>query len=154
MEKQFIKERIDDKIREVETFVEELAQIKPLSLEEYKANFEKRAACERYAEKIPEALSDVAFLAIGYLGLAEPKSDKEAFEILAASKVISPQQANRLQDAKGMRNIIAHEYGKVNDEIVFEAIATELERDVQEFLKSITAKLEEKQKQETAKLCS
>ena len=36
-----------------------------------------------------------------------------------------------------MRNIIAHEYGKIDDKIVFEAITEELERDVKEFIKKV-----------------
>ncbi|MEK6825482.1 MAG: DUF86 domain-containing protein [Nanoarchaeota archaeon] len=137
MEKQFIKERIEDKMKEIEKYVEELSQIKPHSLDEYRENFEKKAACERYAEKIPEALTDLAFLAIKYSAYSQPKNDKESFEILSLNKVITPKLAERLQDAKGMRNIIAHEYGKVSDEIVFEAISSELEADASQFLKAI-----------------
>ena len=36
-----------------------------------------------------------------------------------------------------MRNILAHEHGEVNDEIVFDAINDELEFDVKGFIKSI-----------------
>jgi len=36
-----------------------------------------------------------------------------------------------------MRNIIVHEYGKVDDELVFEAISEKLEQDVKEFIKAI-----------------
>jgi len=36
-----------------------------------------------------------------------------------------------------MRNIIAHEYGEIDDEIVFNAITEELIKDVGEFIKGI-----------------
>ena len=36
-----------------------------------------------------------------------------------------------------MRNIIAHEYGKIDDRIVFNSITKELRSDVIEFLTSI-----------------
>jgi uncharacterized protein YutE (UPF0331/DUF86 family) len=35
------------------------------------------------------------------------------------------------------RNILAHEYGEVDDEIVFNSIKDELEKDVKGFIKSI-----------------
>ncbi len=36
-----------------------------------------------------------------------------------------------------MRNVIAHEYGKINDELVFEAVSSELIQDVGAFLEKI-----------------
>ena len=77
----------------------------------------------------------MAFLVIKENGLKSPEEDKEAFDIIAKGKIISETLATRLKDAKGMRNIIAHEYGKIDDKIVFEAITEELERDVKEFIK-------------------
>ena len=52
-------------------------------------------------------------------------------------KIITEKIANKLKDAKGMRNIIAHDYGSVDDEIVFESITFELIKDVNEFLREI-----------------
>ncbi len=37
-----------------------------------------------------------------------------------------------------MRNIIAHRYGEVDDELVFAAIKEELERDAQAFILSLS----------------
>lgn len=36
-----------------------------------------------------------------------------------------------------MRNIISHQYGNVDNKIVFETITEELEKDVREFIKCI-----------------
>ena len=36
-----------------------------------------------------------------------------------------------------MRNIIAHEYGEINNELIFESIKNELIKDVSEFIKYI-----------------
>lgn len=142
MEKQFIKERIDEKVTELKNYLDELSKIKPSSFEQYQENFEKKAACERYAEKIPEAIVDLAILVIRYLNLPAPKDDKNTFEILAQNNIISQELSKSLQDAKGMRNIIAHEYGKVDDEIVFDAISSELEDDTNKFLENTRRILE------------
>ena len=42
-----------------------------------------------------------------------------------------------VKEAKGMRNIIAHDYGKVDDEIVFNVINEELIKDVANFINFI-----------------
>jgi len=48
--------------------------------------------------------------------------------------IISERLGEKLKDAKRMRNILAHEYGAVDDEVVFQAISEELSDDVTEFL--------------------
>lgn len=126
--------RINDKITEISRFLEELEKIAPSSLEEYKPSLEKKAACERYAEKIVEAATDLAFLIIKLKKLRMPEDDIDSFNILMENDVISKDLAAKLKNAKGMKNIISHQYGKIDDEIVFESIKKELDRDVKDFI--------------------
>jgi len=114
--------RLRDKIEEIEDYLSELHEIGPQSFQDYVCDLKTKAACERYFEKIIEAVVDLAFLLIKDKGFKIPEEDKEAFDILAREGTISRELAGKLKDAKGMRNIIAHEYGKVADRIVFEAI--------------------------------
>ena len=132
--------RINEKIDEITELIEQFRSIVPSNLDEYKSNLEKRAACERYFEKIVEAVVDLAFLFIKFKKLKIPQDDADAFNILLDNKIIDNNLSVRLKDAKGMRNIIAHEYGKIDDEIVFEAITKELEKDVRDFIKNIKGK--------------
>ncbi len=127
-------EKIKDKVEEIETYLEELESIIPSDFEAYEQDFKSKAACERYFEKIIEAVVDLAFLVIKDKKLKTAEDDKGAFDILAESKIIQKELAERLKDAKGMRNILAHEYGAVDDSIVFDAITGELEKDVREFI--------------------
>jgi len=129
--------RIKDKLEEIEKYLSELEEIMPHSFKEYKEEFKTKAACERYFEKIIEAAVDLAFLIIKDKGLKTPEEDKEAFDILSSENIISKELAKKLKDAKGMRNIIAHEYGKIDDEIVFHAITEELEKDITDFINHI-----------------
>lgn len=129
--------RINDKIKEIENYLSELIEITPENFQEYMHDFKTKAACERYFEKIIETVIDLAFLIIKDKRFELPEEDKETFDILAKEKIISKKLAEKLKDAKGMRNIIAHKYGKIDDEIVFESITEELEKDVKEFIKKI-----------------
>jgi len=129
--------RINDKIREIEDYLSELKEIMPESFHDYKTDLKTRAACERYFEKIIEAVIDLAFLIIRDKGYKIPEEYKEAFDILANEKIIPQELSIRLKEAKGMRNIIAHEYGKTDDELIFHSITQELESDVSELIKSI-----------------
>ncbi|MBI2139232.1 DUF86 domain-containing protein, partial [Candidatus Woesearchaeota archaeon] len=49
--------------------------------------------------------------------------------------------SERLKDAKRMRNILAHEYGEVDDEIIFHAVKEEMPRDIKEFISLIKKSL-------------
>lgn len=103
----------------------------------YIKDIRTKAACERYFEKIITAVVDLAFLIIKDKGLRLPEEDKEAFEILANEEIIPKELSKRLKEAKGMRNIIAHKYGTVDNEIVFEAVTKEIERDVSKFIEEV-----------------
>ena len=129
--------RILDKIKEIEDYLSELEDIIPNSFQKYENDFKTRAACERYFEKIIEAVVDLAFLIIKENGYKIPEEDKEAFDVLLEEGIISQELAEKIKDAKGMRNIIAHEYGKIDDNLIFHSITDELEKDVEEFLRSI-----------------
>lgn len=133
-------DRITDKIKEIEQYLSELAGIMPQTFEEYSSDNLVKAACERYFEKIVEAATDLAFLVIAKNKFKVPEDDIDAFRILSEKKIISEDLYKKLKGAKGMRNILAHQYGKVEDELVFEAVTERLENDVNLFLKEIASK--------------
>jgi len=133
--------RIKDKIAEIEQYLSELSYVLPQTFKEYQKDFIKKAACERYAEKIIAAIVDLAFLIIKYKKMQIPENEIEAFDILAKENIIPGDLADRLQDAKRMRNIIAHEYGEVDDKTVFYALREELEQDSKAFIKAVGSNL-------------
>lgn len=125
--------RLSDEITQLEKYLAELKQIIPNSYYNYQENFEKKAACERYFEKIVESLVSVSYLFCKEESF-EIQDKSKSFDILRENKIISKKLLLKLKDAKGMRNIIAHKYGNIDDFIVFEAITKELILDTQEFL--------------------
>ena len=129
--------KIKDKINEVNTYLEELSSIVPAKFDDYKSNNLVKAGCERYFEKIVESMTDIAFMVIIKRKFRTPEDDIDAFKILLENKIIGEGLYKKLKQAKGMRNIISHQYGKIDDEIVFEAITEELEKDVKEFISLI-----------------
>jgi uncharacterized protein YutE (UPF0331/DUF86 family) len=129
--------RIDDKIKEIETYLSDLLDFAPDNFETYINELKTKAACERYFEKIIEAVIDLCFLIIKSLNLKIPEEDKQAFDILINEKIIPKELGEKFKEAKGMRNIISHEYGNIDDEVVVEAITKEMEKDVNELIKTI-----------------
>ncbi len=135
-------DRISNKITEIEKFWEELNEALPKDFAEYERDFRVKAICERYFEKIVEAGVDLAYFFIREKKWKFPETEKELFNTLSEQGVISERLALRLKDAKGMRNILAHQYGEVNDKAVFTAVTEELGPDVLEFLEGVRTDLQ------------
>ena len=129
--------RRGDKIVEIGGYLKEFDSFLPLDFNEYIKNIEKKAACERYFEKIIEAVVDLAFIVIKENEFKSPEFDREAFEILAEKEFISEELSLNLGNAKSMRNWLAHQYGKVDDRKVFDAINSELFYDIRKFLEAM-----------------
>jgi uncharacterized protein YutE (UPF0331/DUF86 family) len=129
--------RRGDKVVEVEGYLRELESILPKNIDEYLGSLEKKAACERYFEKIVESCVDLAFLIIKENGFRSAESSKESFEILSENGIISGDLALQLGNAKSMRNWLAHQYGEVDDKRVFDVIHGKLIFDVRTFLEAI-----------------
>ncbi|NPE27044.1 DUF86 domain-containing protein [Methanococcoides sp. SA1] len=127
-------DRRGDKVVEIEKYLDELCRIFPQTFKEYMDNFEKRAACERYFEKIIEASIDLVFVIIKENKFRSPDSDRDALKVLVENDVVSESLAESLGNAKSMRNIIIHEYGQIDDELVFNSLKKELVKDVGKLL--------------------
>ena len=132
--------KINEKVNEIQKYLDELIEIVPNTPKEYESNKIVKAACERYFEKVVEAVTDLAFIVITLKKFRVPDDDIDSFRILEENGVINNDLYNRLKNAKGMRNFISHQYGQINDKLVYEAITEELDKDIRNFI-SIIEKL-------------
>lgn len=129
--------RIDDKIKEIEKYLYELEDITPKNFKEYVDDFKTKAACEHYFEKIIEACEDLVFLLVKLKGIKLPEKEESIFDSLFEENIIDSELSKKFKEAKGMRNLISHEYGNVDDEIVFNSITKEIYEDVKHLIKYI-----------------
>ena len=129
--------RSDDKRDEIEKYLAEFESIMPLDFEEYKKSIKQKAYSERYFEKIVEAVIDLTYILIKEKGLKISEDDQNSFNVLRDNKIISEVTCEKLKLAKGMRNVISHEYGTIDDRIVFNSVTKNLIRDVKRFLEEI-----------------
>lgn len=87
----------------------------------------EQRAVERMFENAIQACSDlaqhVATHAFGFDGAAS----KEAIRVLGHEGVIDEGTTNTLISAVGFRNILAHEYGTVDADLVFDTLQDGLE---------------------------
>lgn len=130
--------RIADQIELIEKYVEELNSFLPSSFAEYQ-DLVTKAACERYIERLVESTTDLAFIFVKAQKWKFPQDDFDVFTILHEKKLISKGLSDNLKAAKGMRNIIAHQYATIDDEVVFEALSHHLIVDVKKLVSAIVS---------------
>ncbi len=133
------RDRVLARLDDLDGYLAELRGIAPPSLTEY-LGVEKRRACERLLQISVEAVIDVCALLVAGLRLGCPAEEDDLFDKLAQRGVISTSSIDTLRRMRGLRNILVHEYGRVNDALVFEVIRTRL-GDFDEFRHEVVAAL-------------
>jgi uncharacterized protein YutE (UPF0331/DUF86 family) len=113
------KDRILAKLDQLEGYLRELRQILPESFAGYQ-KVEKKRACERLLQIAIEAVIDICHMFLRELRLGLPSEEDDVFEKLSQAGVISSQMVATLKRMKGLRNILVHEYGRVDDRIVYD----------------------------------
>ena len=135
------RERTLAKLDELDGYLGELRSVVPATFEEY-LTVEKRRSCERLLQVSIETTIDICSLLVAGLRLGLPGEENDLFEKLVDRGVISHPMADLLPRMKGMRNILVHEYGRVDDELIFETVGHRLgdfdafRREILAFLRS------------------
>ncbi len=119
------RDRLLAKIDVLEGYLKELREILPGSFEEYK-KVEKRRACERLLQVSIECVIDICGLMVIGLRLGLPAEEDDLFEKLEQAGIITSSRKESLKKMKGFRNILVHEYGHVDDSIVYEILQNNL----------------------------
>lgn len=134
------RERLLAKLDEIDGYLRELREVAPASIAEYH-KIATRRSCERLLQIAIECVIDVAHLFVSGLRLGLPAEENDIFEKLERAGVISAAMVAVLKRMKGCRNILVHEYARVSDEIIFEAVSARL-GDFDDFRREATTALD------------
>jgi uncharacterized protein YutE (UPF0331/DUF86 family) len=115
------RERVLAKLDELDGYLTELRSIAPERFAEYRA-VEKKRACERTLQLLVQVVLDVCALLVAGLRLGLPGEEDDLIGKLLQRGVISSETAVTLRRMRGLRNLLVHEYGRVDDELVFDTI--------------------------------
>jgi uncharacterized protein YutE (UPF0331/DUF86 family) len=128
---------IENKISAVKKYLEILVRYKKYSVEEISKDIDIRGAVERYLYLAVQAAIDLAEDVIAYKDLRKPSSLAESFDILFEYKVVEDRYLiERLVKMTGFRNVMAHDYGKIDYNIVYDILHNRLV-DIKNFAKII-----------------
>jgi uncharacterized protein YutE (UPF0331/DUF86 family) len=130
------KERITDKMDDLEQCLRELEEYLPAAVDEYLGSGMRRRACERAFQLACENLLDICNMIISDEGLGIPVDSKDSIGKLCQCDVIPESLSSRLEELTGFRNLLVHQYGRVDDSIAYRSLRDE-SGDFYEFLEEI-----------------
>ena len=136
------KDKILEKLREMDTYLNELEKILPSEKKEYLQNLTKRRACEKTIELAIENVIDVISLIVSFNKLGPPQSEDSLIDLISKNNLLSSTLILKVKKMKGFRNILVHRYGDVDDKRVFKYLTEELddfilfEEEVKKLIKS------------------
>jgi uncharacterized protein YutE (UPF0331/DUF86 family) len=119
------RERLLAKLDQLQGYLRELRAIAPAGFAEFQ-QIEKRRACERLLQISIEAVIDVCHLLVSGFRLGLPAEEDDLFAKLEQAEILSPAMTGMLRRMKGFRNILVHEYGRIDEHIVYEMATTHL----------------------------
>ena len=115
-----------DKLRLINEYTNDLKQMGGLSKADYLDDMVIQRAVERTFMNLIQACIDLASHVRSTE--LEPTADTAKAEIhaLKTAEIITPETAGRLTEAVGFRNVLAHRYGDVDHDVVYEALHNDL----------------------------
>jgi uncharacterized protein YutE (UPF0331/DUF86 family) len=129
-------------LEKLEGFREYLGYLRQLQKEAeseqaFVSDFHLFGNTERYLQLCIQGIIDVLNLMIIDLGLERPEDNYEAISILFDKSIISEDLANKLTSMVGLRNILVHEYGKIDRKKVYAILIEDID-DLEQFQREIT----------------
>lgn len=103
----------------LEGYLNDLKSVQGLSFDEYASDIRIKRFVERTLQIAVEACLDMGWHIIADEGLPEAETNRDVFKVLADARVIDREIVPSLQQMASFRNLIVHDYGKIDDEIVF-----------------------------------
>ncbi|MGB9715226.1 MAG: type VII toxin-antitoxin system HepT family RNase toxin [Thermodesulfovibrionales bacterium] len=109
-----LKEKVTDKIDRLKEYVGYLKTYQKYTLDDLKKDPTLRGAVERYLQLSAECVIDIAEIMIAELGFRKPEEYREAIDILGESGILPDEFAYYFAPIAGFRNILVHEYAKID----------------------------------------
>lgn len=129
-------DRLLEKMDELEKYLRELEEYLPEEEEEYLNSGLRKRACERAFQLASENLLDICNLIISEKGFGIPTDSKDCIRKLAENGVIPESLSTRLEELVGFRNLLVHQYGRVDDSKAYYYLNEE-SKDFYEFIEII-----------------
>jgi uncharacterized protein YutE (UPF0331/DUF86 family) len=131
------REVVLSRLSKLKEYVDFLKRIKVYSKEEYLNDAFIYGASERFLHLSIECVLDISNHVIADMRLRRPESNRESFQILYENNIIDKELSVNLSDMAGVRNILVHDYIRLDRELVYDIIINHL-KDIEVLIKVVT----------------
>lgn len=127
---------IENKISSIEKYLKILGGYKKYSKKEIEESVDLKGAVERYLYLVIQSTIELSESVIAFNGFRKPSTMSESFYILQENNIISNELCEKMVRMTGFRNIVSHDYEKLDYEIVYDVLQSRLV-DIEEFVKIV-----------------
>ena len=117
-----MKSRILQKLKEIQENLDLINEHLPSSPQEFKALGLVKDGIYKRLEFSIQNLIDICSMVYSDLQLGVPSDTDDIFNKLLEKKIFPEKTISLIKEMKGLRNILIHRYGKIDDEIVHELL--------------------------------
>jgi uncharacterized protein YutE (UPF0331/DUF86 family) len=117
--------------------VTDLKTLQRINFDEYLANHILRGYVERALQVSVQICLDISAHLIAESGWRQPEDNKDIFVVLAEEEIIPRDLLPALMQMAGFRNLIVHDYARVDDALVYGILKRHL-TDFERFAASIS----------------
>lgn len=131
-------QKIFEKLQQLDEYFSFLKRLKKETKgeKEFLTDFHYYGLAERYLQLSCQVIIDILNLIVIEEGIEKPESNQEIVSLLFNKKILSENLAKRLEGIVGFRNILVHEYGRIDRKRVYRYLKEKID-DFQIFTKDI-----------------
>lgn len=115
------------KLADLDTYVRQVGEYSSISTDDYKNNWKTQRIVERTLQMAIELCADIANHIISDRGYRVPTTYADAFSILNENHILDDPLFQSLTNMCKFRNILVHEYDKVDPAIVVSILKNHLQ---------------------------
>jgi uncharacterized protein YutE (UPF0331/DUF86 family) len=126
------------RLANLDTYLGQLQPFRTVDAASYRQDWKTQRIVERTLHLAIETCMDVADHVVADRRLRVPETGAESFEILAEAGLLPAELGKALASMVGFRNILVHDYARLDPEIVIRVLRTDLS-DVERFRDAVHA---------------
>ena len=106
------------KLSDVSEYLDQLVEFSEITVEVYSSDWKIQRIVERTLQMMMEVCADIASHIISDSNYRIPKTYADAFRILWEQGILDESLSNKMEQMAKFRNIVVHQYDKVDATIV------------------------------------
>lgn len=119
-------EVVVEKLRLINQYTEDLEQMRGMTRDEYVADMVTQRAVERTFLNLVQSCIDPAQHVRSTEDLSPSGTSKREMEALGEAGIIPEETRVKMEEAVGFRNVLAHRYGDVDHDVVYDVLHDDL----------------------------